>query len=302
VLQPATSERVALIANPAAGRGRAGTLLPSVREAFAAVGARDVFLTTQPGDEARLAREAVALGCTTVVAVGGDGTWSRVAGALVDLGADVRFVPVAAGTGNDLAKSLGLPSHDAGAMARLAVGRGERRIDVGRIDTRCFLNAAGIGFDAAVIEATLDVRWLRGDALYLYAALRELLGYREFVAEVSLDGDAPEPRRLLALVFANGHTFGGRFRVAPESVLDDGELDVVSIAPAGAWRRLRLFAAATRGDHVRMPEIGLRRANAVRISFEEPPLYEADGELYRASSAEVRVECLPSALRVVMSG
>src|SRR5688572_9693199 len=110
---------IRVIANPAAGWGRGARELPAIRRVLDEHGIDDVRLTARSGDEARLARDAIADGVDTVIAIGGDGTWSQVGGALA--GSACRLVPIAVGTGNDFAKTLALPSRDAQAMARLAV-------------------------------------------------------------------------------------------------------------------------------------------------------------------------------------
>ena len=113
--------RVCVIVNPAAGRGRGARTLPAVREAFAAVGVGDVRTTEAREDERAVARRAIDEGFTTLVAVGGDGTWGNVANAIIDSGADVRLALIAAGTGNDFAKTVGAPMNDIALTARLAV-------------------------------------------------------------------------------------------------------------------------------------------------------------------------------------
>lgn len=285
---------IRVIANPAAGRGRAALALPGIRVALAEHGIDDVRLTLRAGDEARLAREAIADGVDTVIAVGGDGTLSQVGGELT--GSQCRLVPIAAGTGNDFAKTLALPARNARAMARLAVAGTDVAIDVGRVDDTLFLNVAGFGFDAAVIADIAGGSLLRGDASYVAAALRQLFVYRGLA--VRMPGESNARNRLL-LVFANGRHYGGSFRIAPEASLTDGELDVVVIGDASPLRRARLFAAAMRGSHLALPEVESSRGSALTIRFRAPPIYEADGELRRAASTAVEVACLPRALRVI---
>ena len=111
------SPRIRIIANPASGRGRGGRALPAVRAAFARHGVSDMALTAAPGDEAVLARRAIDDGVETIVALGGDGTWSKVGRAIIESGADCRLALLSAGTGNDLAKSIGTPARDAAATA-----------------------------------------------------------------------------------------------------------------------------------------------------------------------------------------
>lgn len=272
----------------------------ALRHAFAGVGVsgRAVQSTERAGDEALLARRAIEEGATTIVAVGGDGTWNKIASTLLDSGADCRLGLVAAGTGNDFAKSLGVPAKDFAATARLAVDGADRRVDVGRVDDQWFINAAGFGFDVAVLENAARVRCLKGTTLYAYAALHQLLRYEGIPIACDDDGPSALSRRLL-LVIANGRCFGGAFQIAPAAALDDGLVDLIAIADASSLERLRLFARATRGLHVKLASVEVRQARRFSLRFDVPPVYDLDGELRRARSIAVAVECLPAALRVV---
>ena len=287
-----------LIVNPAAGRGRGARLLPAVARAFAAYGITDLRPTVAPGDEARQVRGALDAGCDPIVVLGGDGTWSKAAAELARLGAPARLALLAAGTGNDFVKNLPEPSRDPEAMAALVAGAvpsRDRRIDMAAVNGELFLNVAGFAFDVAVLLRTERIRWLGGSALYAAAALRELFAYDGLV--VSVDG-APSERMLL-LAFANGAHFGGAFHVAPGAAVDDGQLDAIAIPDIGRTGRPGLLLRAALGTHLKHPRVTARRAPAFTLTFGEPPVYEADGELRRAASREVRVESRPGVLRVL---
>ena len=286
---------VCVIVNPASGKGRGAKAAEQVKRAFAAVGVTDIRSTSAKGDEKTVALRAIQDGARTIVAVGGDGTWSNVANAILGAGAPVRLALAAAGTGNDFAKTVGAPASDYAATARLAVDGPDLAVDVGRIENRFFLNVAGFGFDIAVLEQVETVNWLKGDALYLYCALRQLFGYRGITVDVAPRG--PEPH--LMLVIANGKNFGGAFRIAPGASITDGLLDAVAIGAASPMRRVALFGAATKGTHVGKPEVRTTQASSFTLTFGAPPAYETDGEYNRASSATLEVRCVPGALRVV---
>lgn len=292
------TRRVRVIANPAAGRGRGARVLEDVRRAFAPVGA-SVDVTQAPGDERTLAQRALQDGCETLVAVGGDGTWSNVAGAILDSGADCRIALIGAGTGNDFAKTAGAPAMDVAATARLAVDGPDARVDVGRIEDYHFLNIAGFGFDIAVLEDCARIRWPSGSSLYMISALRNLLGYRG----VEIGIDSPRARRSAArhlmLIVANARHFGGAFHIAPGAFLTDGCLDAISILDAPPWGRLGLFVAATRGTHTANPRVSTEQSPRFTLRFPAPPAYETDGEYRRARSAVLEITCRPKALRVV---
>ena len=247
--------------------------------------------------------EACGGGADTVVALGGDGTWSRVAAVLVDRYPEVRFAPMSAGSGNDFAESLGLPADDYPAMAALARGSGDRRIDAGLVADRFFFNAAGVGLDVAVVESLARTRLLRGQARYLGAALLPLLTYRGLNASLAFDAEAPAPpRELLTVVVCNGRRFGGVIRVAPEALVDDGHLDIVMVDAVDVSRRPSLFAAAVRGRHIGKAGVHLRRAERCMVRGDGQSLaYEADGERYVFSGDALEFRCMPQALRVVAS-
>ncbi len=290
---------VRVIVNPAAGRGAGGRALPAVRRAFAAVGVDGVLTTDAPGEERALARRAIDQGAATLVAVGGDGTWSNVANAILESGADCRLALVAAGTGNDFAKTLGVPATDVAATARLAAEGPDARVDVGRVEGRHFLNIAGFGFDIAVLEDIGRIPLLSGSALYLFSALRQLFGYGGIAIDVASPERRRGERRHLMLIVANARHFGGAFHIAPGADVTDGRLDAVAILDAPPLRRLKLFRAVGRGTHLGMPEVSAEQAPRFTLRFASPPAYETDGEYRRAAAAELEVTCVPRALRVV---
>ncbi|MFI5170167.1 MAG: diacylglycerol/lipid kinase family protein, partial [Vicinamibacterales bacterium] len=168
-------------------------------EHLAAAGKLEHGLTQGPGDEARLASEAIARGFRRIVAVGGDGTWSNVAGAILKSGEPASLGLVPGGTGCDLAKTLGIPPRDVAACCRIVLEGVTRRIDVGRVEDRHFLNIAGFGYDVAVLEDSWSVSYLEGSLLYLYCALRQLRSFRGMPASVQMNGHSLRDRDLLML-------------------------------------------------------------------------------------------------------
>ncbi len=292
---------IAVIANPAAGHGRARHLIRPLRQAFADSGA-SVALTNGPGHEATLTRAAIAAGAHTIVVAGGDGTWNRCVSAALDADADrVRFAFVSAGTGNDFAKHLGAPSRDLPAMAALAANRAaERRVDVGAVESggqrMWFLNVAGFGFDAAVLEDLAGRGGRGGAASYVATALRRLLTYPGFA--FTEGGSQGRSHLAMMLVFSNGASFGGVFRIAPAARVDDGALDQVMIGDVQGLARLPLFVRALRGVHLNHPKVRAVRRTGFDLTFSAPPMCDLDGELVRLASRDVAVRALPGALRV----
>jgi YegS/Rv2252/BmrU family lipid kinase len=276
--------------------------LPAVRAAFARYGVSDFRTTHERTDEVALAKSAIADGATTVVCVGGDGTSANVANAILHSNASVRLGVIPAGTGNDFAKTLRATSTPFDDIARLAMAQSDDRMDVGRVDDRFFLNSCGFGFDVAVVQGLAKSRWLKGNGVYVYTALRQLLGFRGLdIAIRSLAADH-ERALYMMIVIANAPHFGGTFVIAPTADATDGELDAVLVVDASSWRRLRLLGAATRGAHMAFKEVRVNRAPEFTLAFDQAPFYQTDGELQRANSATVVVSCVPAALRVLVAG
>jgi len=272
-----------------------------VLEAFSAEGLTPEHgFTAAARDEARLTNDALSRGFRHIVAVGGDGTWSNVADALLKAGVrDAALGLVPAGTGCDLAKSLGIPSRDLGRCARIVRAGRTRRIDVGRIEDRHFLNVAGFGIDIAVIEDSWNVRYLGGNLLYLYCALRQVYSFPGFGVEIQADAGPAVREQLMLLAIANGRVFGGGFHIAPRADLCDGQLDGMAFRNMGLARRLGIMGKLLRGTHESAPEVVASRASRYRLRFDAPPAYETDGEWNRARSGELLVESLPAALAVL---
>jgi diacylglycerol kinase (ATP) len=294
------AEHTCVIVNPAAGRGRGQRALPDIRAAFGAHGITDIRISASKADERTLADRAVKEGATTIVAAGGDGTWSNVANAILHAGAGhaCRLGLIAAGTGNDFAKTVGAPARDIAATAKLVAEQHELIVDVGKIEDYFFLNIAGFGFDIAVLDDIGNIKWLKGNAVYIFSALRQLFRYGGIDIEVR-GASSSGPKRHLMLVVANAKNFGGSFKIAPQASLADGLLDAVSIYDAPALGRAKLFAAATKGTHGQSPGVRIEQAKSFTLKFAQPPAYETDGEYRRARSAELTIDCVPRALRVV---
>lgn len=264
----------------------------------------DVRVTTRRGDETTLVRAALDDGADTIVVLGGDGTWGRCAGSVLDAGAGgaVRLAFLAAGTGNDFAKALGAPAHDAEAMAALVADASvAHTVDAGKLESggrvHWFLNVAGFGFDAVVLEDLVGRGARGGTAGYVVAALRRLLGYEGFA--FTEGGPQGESRLAMMMVFSNGPNFGGTFRIAPHARVDDGLLDQVIVGNVTGVARLPLFLQAMRGAHIHHRRVRAARRPWFLLTFSGPPVCDLDGELVRLASRDVTVRCVPAAIRAV---
>lgn len=304
-----------MIFNPASGRGRGARRIRRYLDALQRYlpDARH-GVTTRAGEESDLAAHAIDDGYTTIVAVGGDGTWSHVADRILASGrSDVLFGLLPSGTGNDFGRNLALSHRSPEESVKVLVEGAVRRVDAGRIRTaaaptdrphapavgRHFLNLVGFGFDIAVIDAAARARFLRGELLYKITALQQLFRFPGFEVEVEDEDGVCHDGRHLMLTVSNGRYFGGGFPIAPRATVNDGRLHACSIGDATPFERFRLFNLAERGEHPRSPRVRLHASPGFRVRFPAPPRFEVDGDVFQSAEAEVVVEVLPGALQVL---
>ena len=292
-----------LIANPVSGRGRALRVMPELVELLARGGVQATVAWTQgPDDAEALARQAAEQGAHRVVACGGDGTVhqaingimaARGAGSPLPLG----IVPL--GRCNDLSTALGVPRSVRGAAETLLHGR-LRTIDLASVAGRYFSTVATLGFDSAVTEYVATGSFplfRRGTIAYFYAVLVKLLRYRD--VSVSLRGDSWEFQgRIFLAATGNTPTYGGRFRIAPTAVMDDGLLTICLIRSAPRWEVLMALPRLFTGSHVRHPKVSVHEARRMEIESAAPLSIWADGE--RVASTPTVIEVAPGALSVLV--
>jgi len=298
----------AVIINPNAGPGRepVSARLDLARRALAEAGADGEVIVTERGGHAREAAAALARrGVDLVVAWGGDGTINEVGSGLVFTAAALGIVPY--GSGNGLARELGLSMRPAEALRAALAGR-PRPFDVGELDGRYFLNIAGVGFDA-VVAGRFNARptGRRGAWPYVTLTFGALAGYEPDRYRVTLEcppqvGDLchreTHEGRYFTVVLANSPQFGNRIRIAPEARPDDGRLDALLIdhrtIPGHLWRARYLL-----WDVTRAPGIVRRPVRAATIEGTAPLHCQIDGESFTAGTrVEARVH--PGALTLRM--
>ncbi len=293
-----TSE-IVLFVNPTAGRGRGAHAAQPAAAALRDAGfpIRTV-LGADADDALRRARDAVAGRPRALVAVGGDGMVSLALRAVAGTG--VPLGVVAAGTGNDFARSCDLPvRRPAAAGERIADAlRADRvrTLDLGRAGERWFGTVLASGFDSRVNDRGNRMKWPTGRLRYDAAMLAELAGLRPIPYRIRLD-DGPEQAVEATLVaVGNGPSYGGGMRICPAAELDDGLLEVTVVGPCSRRTLLRVFPRVYRGTHVTHPVVTVHRAARVRLAADGVSGY-ADGE--RIGPLPLDVEAVPGALRLL---
>jgi diacylglycerol kinase (ATP) len=289
------AEHTLAIVNPAAGNGAGAHVGRDLARELESSGFKvEIIQTPAPGEAARIARQASAEGTRTVIAVGGDGTANEIANGLVGTSTALALYPI--GTGNDFARALGYPRRRRD-IARFLAGARRRVIDVGDVNGRIFVNAAGVGIDGHVAERVEASARVVGPTLgYFVGALVSIATYRPQPMRLVIDDRTLEGKHLI-VVAANGTHFGSGMHVAPKSKIDDGLFDIVVAGDLGRWASLVALAKLYRGTHVNGHDVLMIRARSLDVELERELPTQADGEPVRARSLAVRMR--PGALTVL---
>jgi len=243
--------------------------------------------TERPGHAAELAGElARQSGTVAVVAIGGDGTVHEAASGLVGSGVPIGCIP--AGSGDDFARSLGIPRQWEAALERV-LRLASRAIDVGMINGQSFVISAGIGFDGDVARITNRSwykRWLNklgfGSLSYVVTVLRLVVRYRPCRVRLEVDG--------WLIAIANMPYYGGGMKICPDARMDDGMLHLCLVEGIGRLELLRFFPRVFNGTHVSHRSVQLMSGRQIRIESTAPMTIHTDGEYGGATPAAVDVQ------------
>lgn len=244
-------------------------------------------------------RAAIGSGAIDRLVVGGGDGMVHL-GANLCAGTPVSLGVIAAGTGNDIARELGLPVRDAAASVQRILSSSTRQVDAARHTTatgeqKWFLGVLAAGFDAVVNERANQLTWPKGPMRYNLAILRELPVFRAIPYTLVLDGERIDTEAMLVAV-GNGPAYGGGMRVTPDASFDDGLLDVLILRKISTFEFLRVFPKVFKGTHVSHPAVQIRRARTVSLEAEGIVSY-ADGE--RFAPLPMSMEVVPGALTVL---
>lgn len=292
------TQNVALLVNPTAGKGRAAAVVARVAGRLRDGGDNVVILVGRDFDEALgLARNAVSEGVDAVVALGGDGMAHLALQAVAGTPTPLGIVP--AGTGNDLAQTLGIPVADpvdaAGVVAGLLARGAARPMDAVRVGEKWFGCVLGAGFDSRVNDRANRLSWPRGRMRYNLAILAELGVFKPLHFSLELDGVAWETEAMLVAV-GNAKSYGAGMKVCPDAVIDDGLLDITVLGPVSKPEFLRVFPRVYKGTHVSHPAVTVKRARVVSLASPGVTAY-ADGEYL--ADLPITCECVPGAVQVL---
>jgi YegS/Rv2252/BmrU family lipid kinase len=286
---------VALIVNPVAGAGTAAKRLPEAEAELRRLGIDFHREETTSLAHAQALGRAAAEAGDAVFTLGGDGLVGAVAGALADSGTPLGVLR--GGRGNDFARVLEIPTDPAEGVRALA-NAPERKYDLAESDGRPFIGIASCGFDSVANRIANESKLVKGNLVYLYAALRAVATWKAARFVLDVDGEEHEYTGW-SVGAANSKAYGGGMYAAPDAELDDGLLDVVVCGQTSkATFLFKVLPRIFKGTHVQLPNFHVMRGREVRISSNRPFALYADGDPIGDLPMTVRVR--PGVLTVLV--
>ncbi len=283
------------IVNPVAGKGKSVQVWKNLEAKLRTRGISFEFrYTPGPDTVTAVAAQAVREGYDRVIAVGGDGTIREVAAALVGLEREFGVIP--AGTGNDFARTLDLPS-SVDELIEVVTGNNITPSDLGQINGKYFVNIAGVGVDTEIAEDVNRSRVVvNGTVTYLLSAIRTVLRYSSPAMTITVDDEVIRGR-VLVLAVANGKYYGGGVKMLPDARVDDGKFHVLVAKDVGRFEALRLLPLTYSGRHIHNRKCSVYTGVEVSVDADRPLAVQADGTLVGKTPVTFRV--VPRALRIL---
>ena len=290
--------KTCVILNPAAGSAENTEALRGKFERFASC---EIETTAQAGEAQRFAHRAVAEGCDLIISAGGDGTLNEVVNGIAEQNSKCRVGIVPLGTGNDFARSIGLPGKVDESLDIIAQGD-TKPIDLVRVisdQVRYFVNVSAGGFSGAVDEKlTTEIKKSWGPLAYLRGAAAALPQLRAYKTTIVFDDAETIAMNLYNVIIANGRYVAGGIPVAPEAIINDGVVDVFLIPEKPVAELAVLAGQILLGKHVGNEAIVYRRAAKVAVNSKPGMWFNVDGEL--VGNEPALFEVMPGAIQFIV--
>lgn len=282
-----------LVVNPKSGTRSKKGLDKIVEERLATTGTAVTAVQTQgPGHAVDLASAAVADGLDMVICAGGDGTVNEIASVLAHTPVALGILPL--GSGNGLARSLGIPQ-DVGEALRIITEGHTIMSDRGVVNDKPFYCTFGVGFDAAVSEKFASEK-RRGRITYVRSVINEFLKYRSQPYAISIDGKVITERAFL-IAACNAPQYGNNAYIAPNAKLSDGLLDLIVIHDGSPLSTVKMGVDLITGYLDRNARIDTFRIRQASITcLEEGPVH-IDGDPRRIGK-HLEISCDSASLAV----
>ena len=290
-----------IVINPTSGRGKGKVFGEQALGEFAKHAIEIIDLSAENFKEAAInAKDAVEKKIIdALVVVGGDGMFHLGVNAVVKSNIPVGLI--AAGTGNDSARALGLPIHNVVEGVAALVGKigKTRKVDLieSKSNDRTFYSfgAVSAGFDALCNARANKWKWITGPIKYRFAMYRELAAFKPIPYRAVVDGVERVFEAILCTV-SNSPSYGGGLLITPEAKVDDGKLDLFILNAISRLELIKIFPTVYYGGHVGHPAVEIMRVESIELHSPGMPAY-SDGE--HVGAAPVTCVVSPKALNVL---
>ena len=264
-----------------------------------------VSYTSHHGEAIELAQKAADKGIDLIVSIGGDGTVNEIVNGIMKSKNNPSLGIIPLGWANDFIKSTNIPSDIIEACKIIIKGR-TKKIDVGLInDQTYFANICGIGFDAEVALLANQMKSKHPNLrilsafIYVFATIKKLLSpFSYHDVKIKFDGQEIHSK-ILFIAISNGKFYGGRFKITPEAILDDGLLEVCVVEEMGRFKYLMSIPKVFKGAHESIKGIKFYRAKEIVIQSSEPILAQVSGEVIEGQK-EFTITLLPKSLKLIV--
>ncbi len=298
--------KVELIVNLTAGGGKPHKHLNTVLKYLKENGLNfKVCTTSHQGEAVELAQKAADNGAELIVSVGGDGTVNEIVNGIMKSKNDPPLGIIPLGWANDFIKSTDIPSDIIEACKILIKGK-TKKIDIGVINNQIyFANICGVGFDAEVAQLANHMKSKHPNLrilsafVYVFATVKKLLSpFSYHNVKIKFDGQEIHSK-ILFIAISNGKIYGGRFKITPEAILDDGLLEVCVVEEMGRFKYLSIIPKVFKGTHASIKGVNFYRAKEVVIQSSEPVLAQVSGEVIEGQK-EFTITLLPKSLKLIV--
>lgn len=297
---------IALIVNRSAGHDRAARIEQYVKDKLDAAGVEYIDIIERGVDAAVERMRNHAGGVDAIFAAGGDGTVHYAAQMAWQYGVPLGIIP--AGSGDDIARGAGLPhgrdlrdvQRSVDHLVEAWVAQDITALDGAIVttekgDSRLVLAVVSCGFDSRVSIVGARIKFPRGTMRYVWSMLLTLGQFEPISYRLEVDGNSREFRGML-MDIANAPTYGGGMRLSPDSKMNDGQLELLTLDQVGIPTLLGLFAKIFKGTHINHPKITVENVKQVRLHAEGEQVW-GDGEY--VGHCPVTVRMAPSVIRIV---
>jgi diacylglycerol kinase (ATP) len=249
-------KRARLIYNPSSGREIIRRRLPEILDLLESAGYEtSCHATKGEGDATEEAARAVSRGFDVIIAAGGDGTIYEVVNGMAEKKTRPALGIIPCGTSNDLARALGIP-RSVGRACRIIASGKKKKVDIGRINNRYFINIAGGGsLTNLTYEVPSKLKTVMGQLAYYVKGLEKLPFLHPIHVRLETKNEVLIDEEIMVFLIANSHSFGGFDRLAPNANLSDGKLDLIVVKKTNIAEFIRLATQAMRGEHLKDPSI-----------------------------------------------